>query len=195
VTSPPEALLTHAQQLPGGLPIVPAPAASSQARAALSVIIPIVTAGWSHLTTDVIADCGRIDPDSTSMEAIGQADAVVVVVRPQLADLHHLAARATDLKSRCRSLAVVLAGAGPYTSDEVADAVGADVLGAIPSDPTGANLLGGQAGSRRGLSRTALMRAARDIASTLATIEPEHAADNVAGPTSGNGTGPTVEVP
>lgn len=189
-----DSLVAHAQELPGPLPVVVGPASAKQARAALTMLVPAVTATWGDLPTDVLLDCGRLDPSSPALEALGQANLAILVARPQLADLHHLAARVADLKSRCRFLAVLLAGKGPYGPGEVTEAVDAEVIGTLPWDPTGAALLSGQAGSPRGLTRAPLMRAARGVASavvdsSLLVLPP---VDATAG-ASGNGSHPQVD--
>jgi hypothetical protein len=130
--------------------------------------VPAVSASWGSLDLDFSVDCGRLDPESPSVGLVAQADATVVVVRPELADLSHLAPRLGELKAQAISLRILLAGAGPYSAEEVADAVGAEVVGGIPWDPAGARLLGGGSGSRRGLARTGIMRAARGVAAALA---------------------------
>ena len=164
----PDALWAHTQELPGRLAVVVGPASAKQARAALAMLVPAVTIRWGELSAGVVVDCGRLDPGSPCLDLLAQADLAVVVVRPGLADLHHLASRVADLRSRCASLTVVLCGAGPYGANEVSDAVGAEVVGVIPWDPSGAGLLGGTPGSARGLARTPLMRAARQIVAQLA---------------------------
>ena len=163
-----DALWSHTQNLPGDLSIVIGPASAKQSRAALAMLVPAVGAGWSALGADVLVDCGRLDPSSPALDLLARADLSVVVIRPQLTDLHHAAARLADLRSRSRDLKLLLAGPGPYGADEVADAVGAEVVGALPWDPVGAALLAGAPGSRRGLTRTSLVRAARQLAELLA---------------------------
>lgn len=189
-----DSLVAHAQQLPGGLPVVVGPASAKQARAALAMLVPAVTSTWSTLNTDVLVDCGRLDPSSPMLDVLAHADLAVVVTRPELADLHHLAARIADLRSRSRALAVVLAGRGPYGPDEVSAAVDAQVVGAIPWDPTGAALLSGRAGSPRRLTRAPLLRAARNLATVLvdSLLADAPSVDNEP-PVPTNGSRPKVD--
>lgn len=189
-----DSLLAHAQELPGGLPVVVGPASAKQARAALTMLVPAVTSTWSALNTDVIVDCGRLDPSSPVLDVLAHANLALVVARPELADLHHLAARIADLRSRGRSLAVLLAGKGPYGPDEVREAVDADVIRAIPWDPTGAAFVSGRAGSQRGLTRAPLMRAARNLATVLVDVlGADVPFPEVAAAASGNGCRPKVD--
>jgi MinD-like ATPase involved in chromosome partitioning or flagellar assembly len=185
----PDALWAHTQELPGRLAVVVGPASAKQSRAALAMLVPAVIARWGELNADVLVDCGRLDPSSPCLDLLAQSDLAIVVVRPGLAELHHLASRVADLRSRCVLLTVVLSGAGPYGAGEVSDAVGAEVVGVIPWDPSGASLLAGTPGSARGLGRTPLMRAARQIVGQLAQpISPPIATEAThATVASGNG--------
>ncbi len=63
--------------------------------------------------------------------------------------------------------AVVLVGTGPYPAEEIAAALGIEVVGALPADPRAALLLGGSAASASALRRTPLIRAARSLTEAI----------------------------
>ena len=86
----PDLVWEHCQELPGGAAVLTGPASADQARSALGML-----AGLSNdlgmLDTDVLVDCGRLDPGAPGAGAFEGADAVVLAARPRLADLHALA--------------------------------------------------------------------------------------------------------
>ena len=155
----------HAQRLPGGLGVLVGPPGAEQAAAALGMLAPPVLAGLDRLDgVDVIADLGRLDPASTALGLARVASLLLVVVRPRLDELQHLAHRVAALRGECRALGVVLVGSGPYPAEEIAGALGVEVLAWLPADPRGASLLGGAGASAGALRRTPLLRAARGMA-------------------------------
>jgi hypothetical protein len=162
------AVTAHAQPLPGGLAVVAGPPGAEQATAALGLMPTELLAGLDELgATDVLADAGRLDPGSPALGWVRAARLVVLVARPTLAELQHLAYRVTAIREACRALGLVLIGGGPYQPQEVAEALGIEVLGTLPVDPRGAGLLGGVPASAAGLRRTPLLRATRTLVDTL----------------------------
>ena len=159
----------HAQTLPGGLGVLVGPPGAEQAAAALAMLAPTVLAGLDGLDgVDIIADLGRLDPGSPALGLASVASLLLVVVRPRLDELQHLAHRVPALRRDCRALGVALVGTGPYPAEEIAAALGVEVLGALPSDPRAASLLGGSAASASALRRTPLVRAARGLTEAIA---------------------------
>ncbi len=158
----------HAQPLPGGLPVLPGPPGAEQAAATLGLLPAELLAGLDGLDgTDVLADLGRLDPGSAALPLARAARLLVLVARPTLAELQHLAHRVAALREVSRALGVVLVGDGPYPPAEVARALAVEVLGTLPADRHGARLLGGTAAGMPGLRRTRLLRAARTLADDL----------------------------
>jgi hypothetical protein len=158
----------HAQALPGGLRVVAGPPGGEQAAAALGLLGPELPAGLAGLDdVDVLADLGRLDPASPALPVARAADLLVLVTRPVLAELQHLAHRAAVLRQGCRALALVVVGAGPYPPGEVAGALGVQVVGVLPADPRGAGLLGGVPAGGAGLRRAPVVRAARTLTDAL----------------------------
>jgi MinD-like ATPase involved in chromosome partitioning or flagellar assembly len=162
----------HAQPLPGGLPVLPGPPGAEQATAALGQLPAELLAGLDGLDgTDVLADLGRLDPGSAAAPVLRAARLLVLVTRPTLAELQHLAHRVAALREASRALGVVLVGDGPYRPAEVARALAVEVLGTLPLDRHGADLLAGAAAGMPGLRRTRLLRAARTLAGRLADVD------------------------
>jgi MinD-like ATPase involved in chromosome partitioning or flagellar assembly len=116
---------------------------------------------------DVLVDCGRLDPTSGAVEVVEHADLAVLVTRPELSAVHHLANRLKGLTAR--SVSVLTLGDRPYSAREVADAVGAEALGSLPHDARAAGALAGShPDARRVLRRSALLRSAASLADGLA---------------------------
>ena len=161
----PGLLERHCQALPGGLPVLAGPLAAEQAASAVELLstglLPALAAGTE---TDVLADCGRLDPGSPALPFALHADLVLLLARPVPAELGHLAARVAALSPACRALAVVLAGTGPYPPAEVARSLGVRVAGVLPHDQRGAAALCGAPARPGALRRAPLLRAARNLA-------------------------------
>lgn len=160
-------LLAHCQQLPGGLPLLAGPPSAEQVRTAISVLGAGLPGALRRADYDVIADVGRLDPGSVALAAFSEADASLVLARPNLAELNHLAAARPALCQGGRGPLLVLAGEGDYEAAEIERAVGLEVVGTIAADPQAAALLSGRSGSERLLARSALVRSARELVSTL----------------------------
>ncbi|MBV8160160.1 MAG: carbon monoxide dehydrogenase maturation protein [Acidimicrobiia bacterium] len=160
---------SHTQALPGGVPALVAPSSAQQARA--------LGALWAHLgpvlaelaDTDVIADCGRAEPGSPALDIVRNAHLVVLVASPTLQGVAHLHARLAAPASGAPA-GIVLVGERPYSAAEVEAAVGVKVVGVLPHDHRAAAMLNGEPGSRAALNRSPLVRAARQVAATVAAV-------------------------
>jgi len=108
------------------------PVAADQSGAALAALRGGLPGVLSSLNADVLVDCGRLDPSSAAHDVVTEADLLVVVARPVVSQVHHLAARLSAL--RPKALSLLLVGDRPYSVAEVADAVGASPLGTLPVD-------------------------------------------------------------
>ena len=143
------------------------PVAADQAGAALAALRGGLPGVLSSLGADVLVDCGRLDPGSAAHDVVTEADLLVVVARPVVAEVHHLAARLSGL--RPKALSLLLIGDRPYSVAEVADAVGANPLGTLPvDDRAAAALTVGRSNGARILRRSRLLRDARAVAEGLA---------------------------
>lgn len=162
----------HVQRLPGGREVdaVLAPPSSEQATAALTASRGRLAGALGTAARDVLVDCGRLDGTSAAVDLALAADLLVWVVRPSVADVHHLAARFRGI-GRSGATAVLVAGESPYSADDVAEAVGLATIGALPRDERAASALRGEAPLRH-LERSALLRAARSVAESMAAVAP-----------------------
>lgn len=166
----PELLAQHAQRLPGGLRVVTGPAGAEQARSALSVLASgpssLLRRAADQPSTVVIADCGRVDPDSPALPIIRNADVMVLVARPHDAELAHVAIKLREVQCWSRRPGFVLVGDG-YATREVSRVLGIPVMGCVPRDDKGAAVLCGQRNTRHSPARSRLGRAAARIATLI----------------------------
>ena len=87
----------HAHELAGGLTLVVAPAGAEQAGACLAALAGNAGTIFAALAAGpetVIADCGRLDPGSPALAIAAHADMTLLMVRPRVSELSHLALRA-----------------------------------------------------------------------------------------------------
>jgi hypothetical protein len=178
----PDAVLGHCQQLRDGAVALLAPITPEKTASALSVLGPRLSAALDAVPgIDVLADCGRIDSRSPSLELARSARYLVVVVAPTLEGVAHCQGRIETLGLIPGRSAVLTIGSRPYRPDEVGAALGLPVLGSLSSDRQGAqDLAAGRLGRRSELFRSASTVAAR-LAAHLAPVVPEE-------PTTGVGT-------
>lgn len=172
----PALLWQHAQDLPGGLPVVAAPPDTDRARAALSALADpatgarVLRSAASAQDSVVIVDCGRIDAGSPAMPIVRSADAMVLLTRAHADDLAHLARRLNAIGRWTAHPAMLLVGDG-YSTTDVARELGVLPLGRVPHDPRGAAVLCGRPSTlrwgRSGPAHSALGRVAHKVAKVL----------------------------
>ena len=178
-------LWPFACELPGGLQVLTAPPGAGQASACLQAltttgVLPRLAADAAAGEAVVIADCGRLDPAAVTEQAGVLAGVVLVVARPHLSDLAHLAGRLEAIRQHATAAGLVLVtGAGlprsdpAYPADEISQALDAPVLGSLPADPRGvAALLAGRGQPARAGRRLPLARSARDLAAAVTGALP-----------------------
>ncbi|HVV12105.1 chromosome partitioning protein [Amycolatopsis sp.] len=182
----PGLLAQHTQQLPGGLCVVIGPVGAEQARSVLVAggSTPLRRAADQPGTT-VIADCGRVDPDSPALPIIRSSDAMLLVAHPHDDELAHVALKLHDAQGWSRRPCLVLIGDG-HPTREVSQALGIPVMGRVPRDDKAAAVLCGHANGRRSPATSKLGQSAARIATlTLAHWDASHR----------NSTGPHVAHP
>lgn len=182
-TSDPEAIWAHCQHLPGGAAVLAAPGAAEQARGATRMLSGLL-GRLGELDADVLVDAGRLDATAPMPGVVMGASRLVLCTRPRLSDLHALAAflgagPGAGLLDAGR-LRLVLVGDGPYRDAEIADALGVEVLGRLPWDEGAGERLATIPASDRRLRLSPLVRAARSLATVLATDDVVHAPEAVA---------------
>lgn len=164
-------LRRHCQRLPGGLPVVAGAIGGEQAKAALAVLatsggVDVLRRAADADRAVLVVDCGRLESGSVALPVARAADALVLLVRPNMEKLAHAAALLPTAAGWCRTLRLLLVGDG-YRSGEVARELDVPVLGRLPADARGASALAGNPGSRHGPAHSALGRAAADVAAEL----------------------------
>jgi MinD-like ATPase involved in chromosome partitioning or flagellar assembly len=174
-------IAAHAQVLPSGDLNVLVGAARAEEAHALGHLWSGLAAALAEFDGDVIADCGRLDPDPPVEPILRHADVVLLVCEPTREGVLHLQGRLQALGQRGLTPVVILLGEEPYSAREVQQALdqpagSAEVLGVIARDAEAAGLLAGRPGSTRKLTRSLLIRSARGVASELerrlASVEP-----------------------
>lgn len=183
----PVRLEDHLQVTGGGLELLLGVSGPEQAIGLGPLWSPLARA-LSEAGRTVYADCGRAGPAAATMPVLHQADAVIVVARPELEELAHLRERLRFLNSAVpgrfagrAQIGVVLiaperdrAVAGRTEQLLHASGVGVPVLGTMAVDQRGAEALRGMNRSR--LNRSTLIRSVRSLlpsVSLLAGTIPE----------------------
>jgi MinD superfamily P-loop ATPase len=174
-------LLDGHLQRAGDVDLLLAPAGASAARAALSVLdgalVQVLRAMPERV---VICDLGRLGSGSPVGELAAAADLVLVVTRPTLTDLAHLAEEEKSWHRLGPPVALVLSGEPSvlrrerYPADEVSSALGIDVLGTLAWDPKG---VAAMLGRHREMRRSALVQSTRALVATLVQRLPGAGAD------------------
>ncbi|MFF7982858.1 hypothetical protein ACFZDK_27690 [Streptomyces sp. NPDC007901] len=183
----------HTQRLPGGQLVVVGPAGAAQARASLAQLTRVGSGAlrWAaaRVGTVVIADCGRIEPDSPTLEVVREADVMLLLARARDDALSHVAMQWPTVARWSRRPCLVLVGDG-YPTGEVARELEIEVMERIPEDPKGAAALGGQPMRRATPPRSPLGRAlARiaDLAASRVVVPPGWGPEQAAGVDPGIG--------
>jgi hypothetical protein len=178
----PGAAWRHAQAAGGGgVSTVVAPAGAEQAAACLATLAaPRTGTAWldpgdQEQEAVVIADCGRLDPRSPAFAVAARAALTLLLVRPRVSELAHLAERLPGLLRAGLRPALLLAPAGEggigeacYPPGEIAATLGVPVEGSLPADPrTLASLIRGR-GELAPSRRLPLAQAVSGLAAALA---------------------------
>lgn len=187
-----EQLWDHSQRLAGGLDVIVGLTSSDQAAgvagqwAALGrAFAELAQSPHPEAAADVIADCGRLGPDSPTLALLPQATLLLLVTRVQPENLAHVRERAIALSNKLHGqqrgaaqlgkpqLGLLLV-ADPQQGRKIAHQVddmmaathsGARVLGLVAEDVAGAEQL---AGRRRGrVDKSLLIRSVRKVVADL----------------------------
>ncbi len=169
-----ETVWRHAQELPGGVPILVGPASADEAQAVLRDLAGIL-ADWSSAQSelDVIVDCGRIGSGPVGHEFLARADVTMVATRPKVDQMRVVAHRLGALEASGLDVRLLLVGDRPYGAAEVASTMPAEVAGVIAWDPRTVAILEGGAGAARDVRRSPFVRSAATLAAQLANCLPE----------------------
>jgi hypothetical protein len=162
-----ESLERHTQPLCLGVDVVIAPAGDAAAASVQTLAYAdgnvFASAGQR---ADLVVDVGRVARGGPGLVVAGAADHLLVVVRPVLDELVQVQTRMPWLEQLPGKVWLVCAGPGPFAAKEIAEGLGAPVLGMLPHDERGAGVLSGQA-MNRAWRRLPLPSAIAEIASAL----------------------------
>jgi MinD-like ATPase involved in chromosome partitioning or flagellar assembly len=172
------ALEEHLQEISGGVRVLAGLRTAAQ--------VSGLGAAWSQLPAvfkgfadDVLADCGRVVPGSATLPVVGQADAVLFVVRPDVEGIAHLRDRLGGLRDQVglggvdgpvAGVAVVTSYRDTHSGPDLqkllaSEGVNARVLGIIADDRKSAEAFRGIGYTRP--SRSLLIRSAAELAGRL----------------------------
>ncbi len=169
-------LMQHAQRLPGLSEVraLVSPASAFASTTALSELVNADIAGHLAALTnqDILVDVGTLHPTSPMLTVVRTARRLTVVARPTLESILHTRELVTALLSMSVRCDVLVIGDRPYSPFDVAEATGAELVGALPFDPIGAAALAGEARSAKILGRSRLIRAAAMVATSIADPVP-----------------------
>jgi hypothetical protein len=180
----------HTQKIHGGLDVLLGVTNAEQGAGLGTLWGPLARMLGALPGTDVIADCGRLGPEGPFYELLAEADAVLLVTRPEFGDIIRLRDRAavvvTDAGRRGRSGfavdVVTIADAQRLKAAEV-EVTQALAQAGVPvrlscglaDDRKGADLLRGTWGGK--LDKSLLIRTAREVAGRLTAFRPSAPAD------------------
>lgn len=131
-------------------------------------VISEVRADLHQGGTDVLVDAGRVDRAGLRAPWLADADLAALIVRPTLPAViaaHRLSAQWPAQRTPLHL--VVVDGGSPYTTNEVAAAVGLPLLGVVPFDPASARVHSEGATPGRGFERSEYARCVRHLAAGL----------------------------
>jgi hypothetical protein len=180
----------HLQPLGGRIGLLAAPPGAEQVSTALT--------GLGHSLADAltgsvaVADLGRWRPTTPAVDLVRAATTTVLVVHPSFAGVAHARAALADLSGRCARVVVATRGEHPYGTGEVADALGANAVVAVPTDRSGVSMLTAGTGGRW-WRRSALARTAGSLGRALWPTDP--AAEPSAEPSTGSTAEPRTGAP
>ena len=171
---PPGEVLRHLQHFGDRLEVLVGPAAGRQAWNALDLLAERLV---SHLRglegIDAVVDCGMLCPASPALPVVRAADVVVVVSRPTARAVVHLAPWVQQLGGDGADVVGALVE-GPrsrheptYRPDEVAEALGVEVVACLPHDPSAAARLWAEPGRLGRITESGLVRSAVPMAEAV----------------------------
>lgn len=185
----PGSLPQHTQRLRGGLEILVGLGNADQSHGMAGLWPQLGRAldrfGDLPYGADVIADCGRIGPDSPTIELLAQSALVLLITRTEAECIAHVRDRANSLSARLHAtqagsvslarppIGIVLItppNRARQAAKQVGDLLaattaGAEVLGVLAQDEAGAAALAGRARGR--VDKALLTRSARELAGTV----------------------------
>ncbi|MPZ28969.1 MAG: chromosome partitioning protein [Micromonosporaceae bacterium] len=180
-------LVSHIQRLPGGAAALFGPSSPDQARLIVTACAGRLCQTLAEAGEDALVDCGRLVAGSPAMPVAAAADLLVLVARPRLDELQHLAHRLPALLQTSRNVGLVLIGGSPYGPAEVEHALDEEMtfVAQLADDPRAAAALNGHGGaSVRRLAHSQLVRSARSVVRQVLSVLPVTEPERVAKPSA-----------
>lgn len=164
----------HVQRLPGGLEVL-----VGGSSAEMTLAQSVTRANVNHAvvaiarSVDVVADLGRLAvPYDECRELLQEAAAVGVLVGPDHASVAHAIDQRELLTDLCgERLSLMIVGRGACRSQDIESLTGIRVSAEIPNDPAAAAVASGMSGGARRLARSVLVKSARRIADSFASLD------------------------
>ena len=131
--------------------------------------------GQQDPAIDVLVDLGRMRTAYEPVVLRQQVDHVVLVVRSTLSAIASARAAAAELTGDGQSAKVscLVVGEGrPYPAAEISEAIGLPIVGILPYDAKSAEAFSTGATSGHRLSRSPLLRSARELSASLLSGAP-----------------------
>jgi len=151
----------HLQTLGDGVGVLCGPPSAQHAAAALGGVADRLAVHLAALAgVTALVDVGRLSAGSPALPLARRAGVCLVVARPRLDEVQHLAARARSLVAAGCELGLVCVGERPYAPVEVAASAGLVLVGVVADDGRGATALAGGPATERLLRRSPLWRTA-----------------------------------
>ena len=127
---------------------------------------------------DVIADCGRLRVEHFPAAVLRRAAAVVLVTGSTLRAVRAATQAIAELRGgdgHAGMVVTLVVGPGePYGEREIGEALGVPVVGSLPRDAKAASVLSDGAPAGRVFAQSALLRAARTVATRLVDFAAAH---------------------
>jgi MinD-like ATPase involved in chromosome partitioning or flagellar assembly len=164
----------HIQRLPGGLEVLVGGSSSEMALAQsvtrANVNQAVVTIAS---TVDVVADLGRLAaPYDECRQLLQEANGVGVLIGPDRASVAHAIDQRELLSDLCgERISLMLVGRGACHPKDVESLTGIRVSAEIPNDPAAAAVASGASSGARRLARSVLVKSARRIADSFASVD------------------------
>lgn len=169
----------HVQVLPSGAAVLVGPVAGDEASSGLDVLAgPLARFASSRPAGELLlADVGRMDPDSAAAPLVYSADGVVLVTHADREGLEQAASwlrTAGELNGRIAVVVRQPSTGMEYSPQEIADGLSVQVLGRLPHDETAAAAFtsaSGRAG-RGDRRRGGWWRAVAQVGERVAQLRP-----------------------
>jgi Flp pilus assembly CpaE family ATPase len=157
----------HAQLLPCGAHVLPAPTSADQATSALTGVAAALGQALARESSPIIIDAGRWEPRSPAADLVASASIALLVLRPTIEGVEHARWQLSSVSDRVPGVIAVCIGERPYPHAEVRSALDVDDLSVIDDDPRAAGALSMGLRPDRWLRRSPLMRSATALAYRL----------------------------